>query len=175
MALILGEYYKEDTTEMYLSGTNLTMIPSDIFKLTNLEVLHLNHNQIKTIPKKINQLKKLKSLKISYNRLDSIPHELFALSQLENLHLSHNRIKKVTYDLTKLIHLKELYLFGNDIRGLTLPKYINNLDQIKEILNYNTELIRVRKNIAKIKIQVWIQNYVLPKYCIYTDDICINI
>ena len=175
MALILGEYYKEDTTEMYLSGTNLTMIPTDIFKLTNLEVLHLNHNQIKKIPKQINQLKKLKSLKISYNQLNTIPRELFALSQLENLHLSHNRIKQVTYDLNKLIHLKELYLFGNDIRGLPLPKYINNLDQIKEILDYNTELIRINKNMAKIKIQMWIQNYVLPKYYTYSNEICISI
>ena len=115
MALILGEYYEEDTTEIYLSGTNLTMIPTAIFKLTNLEVLHLNHNQIKKIPKQINQLKKLKSLKISYNQLDTIPRELFALSQLENLHM------------------------------------------------------------AKIKIQMWIQNYVLPKYYTYTDDICISI
>ena len=176
MALILEEYYDTNTTEMYLSGRNLTIIPENIFKLTKLEVLHLNHNNITKIPKQIAHLKKLKSLKLSYNKLNHIPSEIFMLTELEHLHLSHNKIHKIALDILKLSHLKELYLFGNNIYGLTLPKYINNYKQIKEQLdNFDTKLEKSKQDIARIHIQIWLRYNILPKYYSYDDTIYLSI
>jgi len=67
--LILGKYYKYDTTELNLTNNELTQIPPEIGQLQQLHSLFLFNNKLTQIPPEIGQLQQLRTLSLSYNQL----------------------------------------------------------------------------------------------------------
>ncbi|KAK5137580.1 hypothetical protein LTR08_007875 [Meristemomyces frigidus] len=65
--------------QLYLSGNQLTALPSELFTLTNITVLSLRNNELSEIPPAIGRLDKLKELNISGNGLRYLPWELLEL------------------------------------------------------------------------------------------------
>ncbi|CAG8486248.1 9724_t:CDS:10, partial [Dentiscutata heterogama] len=53
-------------TELYLSGNQLSSLPEDIDKLTNLSVLHVNGNRLTTLPAELSKIRKLMVLDIKH-------------------------------------------------------------------------------------------------------------
>lgn len=102
------------TSEINLSGKNLSKVPKDILddksiikldvsdnnlvgslpaeirKLTNLEVLLASNNKMTGIPAEIGQLSKLKIANFSNNNLSGLPLEIGNLNKLETLDLRGN-------------------------------------------------------------------------------------
>ena len=74
-------------TSLCLAHLELTVLPSEIGKLTALRHLNLEHNNLKTIPAEIGNLISLNELNLSCNLLDSIPSETSNLTQLNYLYL----------------------------------------------------------------------------------------
>jgi Leucine-rich repeat (LRR) protein len=59
-----------------LGGNQLTVLPSEIGQLTNLDTLRLEGNQLTVLPPEIGQLASLRRLALDGNRLTTLPREL---------------------------------------------------------------------------------------------------
>ncbi len=121
----------ESTTELSLRDCSLDSIPSEIFKLRNLEFLDLSLNLIKKLPDEIGELQNLRELSISYNLLDHISPEISQLKNLENLWLLDNELNSIPYGICDLSKLKELNLNGNKIQEL--PNCIPKMDSLERL------------------------------------------
>lgn len=74
-----------------LSNNSLTgALPSQIQKLSKLEVLNVSNNNMTGIPAEVGQLSKLKVLNYANNQITGLPNELGNLTQLQTLDLSGN-------------------------------------------------------------------------------------
>jgi Leucine-rich repeat (LRR) protein len=65
--------------KLFLSGNNITRLPSEFFGLENLTVLSLRGNLITSIPPTISRLRRLQELNISCNRIERLPWQLLDL------------------------------------------------------------------------------------------------
>nr|AAL36557.1 cytoskeletal actin-modulating protein [Mus musculus] len=91
-------------------------VPDDIFKLDDLSVLDLSHNQLTECPRELENAKNMLVLNLSHNGIDSIPNQLFInLTDLLYLDLSENRLESLPPQMRRLVHLQTLVLNGNPL------------------------------------------------------------
>ena len=67
---------REGKNELYLSDKQITDLPSEIAKLTNLQTIYLHENQLTQLPKSLVQLKKLETIGMEGNPITSPPPEI---------------------------------------------------------------------------------------------------
>ena len=132
---------------LYLGGNSLSgAIPTEIGKLTNLEGLWLDHNSLSgTIPTEIGKLTNLEQLGLHNNSLSgTIPAEIGKLTALEILRLHNNSLSgTIPTEIGKLTNLRRLDLGGNGLSG-AIPAEISNLTNLTHLyLNDN----RLRLNV----------------------------
>ncbi|MFX1314269.1 MAG: leucine-rich repeat domain-containing protein [Promethearchaeota archaeon] len=101
-----------------LQGWELKTIPEQIFNLTELVSLSLEHNLIEQIPESISDLISLKTLYLDYNQIKIFPNSLIKVPSLEFLSLNNNFISSIPRDLINYKSLKELKIRLNNIREL---------------------------------------------------------
>ncbi len=92
---IIERAAEEKSTELDLHGEDITTLPAEIGKLTDLTKLYLPFNQLTSIPSELGNLTNLTVLYVHANQLTSIPAELGNLKNLEMLNLYDN--KTLTY------------------------------------------------------------------------------
>lgn len=116
-------YNQTDTVELILSGNNLTSLPSEMGKMTKLEVLKLDHNRLEgSLIAEIRKMP-LRVLDASFNNMTGMPAEIGQLTKLEKLDYSHNQITNLPNELANLRNnLKELNLSGNPLSPETISK-----------------------------------------------------
>ncbi|XP_020033034.1 protein flightless-1 homolog isoform X2 [Castor canadensis] len=91
-------------------------VPDDIFKLDDLSVLDLSHNQLTECPRELENAKNMLVLNLSHNSIDTIPNQLFiSLTDLLYLDLSENRLESLPPQMRRLAHLQTLLLSGNPL------------------------------------------------------------
>ncbi|XP_029413961.1 protein flightless-1 homolog isoform X4 [Nannospalax galili] len=91
-------------------------VPDDIFKLDDLSVLDLSHNQLTECPRELENAKNMLVLNLSHNSIDSIPNQLFInLTDLLYLDLSENHLESLPPQMRRLVHLQTLVLNGNPL------------------------------------------------------------
>ncbi|XP_078491271.1 protein flightless-1 homolog isoform X2 [Ciona intestinalis] len=96
-------------------------IPTDIFKLEDLSVLDLSHNQLTAVPQDLENCKTLLVLNMSHNQIESIPPQLFInLTDLLHLDWSNNNLETLPPQLRRLVHLKILILNDNPLLHVQL-------------------------------------------------------
>ncbi|KAI9268808.1 hypothetical protein BY458DRAFT_511113 [Sporodiniella umbellata] len=98
---------------LQLQNNNIQELPSELWRLTNLEELNLGHNQLKLIPKEIRFLTRLKGLFLHSNNLESIPSEIGQLGNMTVLDLSDNQLTFLPAELLSL-KLLQFWTEGND-------------------------------------------------------------
>jgi internalin A len=163
---MIAQAEEEQWKELDLSGMNLSMVPSEIGDLTNLNSLDLRSNQIKTLPESIGNLSNLNSLDLKSNRLEILPESIGNLIELESLDLRGNRLKTLPESIGNLKRLKSIPLWGNQLN--TLPESIGNLTNIEYLHLWGNQLNTLPEsigNLFKIKlIDLWNnQLKILPK------------
>ena len=153
---------------LFLSGNNLTHIPSHSFEslhaletlyiednpltqgispdaflgLFNLRLLSISNNQLDRIVKgTFNGLENLEELNLSCNRLFELPKDsLLQLKNLRILNLSENKLSSLSTELlSQTPYLQYVYLHSNPIRLLS-PETFRHLSTLKWLSIHTTQL-----------------------------------
>jgi internalin A len=148
LLLLIDQAADEGWTELDLSGNNLTELPPEIGKLTQLETLILGRvekwkwvedkliptlvtNQLTTLPAELAALKNLKTLDLSGNSLVIVPHCVFQLPALASLIGVSIGLSEIPAAISTLTHLTKLSLSSNQIS--VIPEGIGNLTHLTEL------------------------------------------
>lgn len=127
---------KPSGNKLDLSGQQLTKVPEDVFRQTNLEELDLSNNQLTgALPGEIRFLQNLKILKASDNLMTGVPAEIGQLKNLKILNLANNQLTGLPYELG---NLKNLVTF--DLSGNKYSEY--DLNIIKQSLPATTNIVK---------------------------------
>lgn len=139
---IIDRAADEQWKELDLAGMELTELPPEIGKLTQLESLILGKfdreksksigNQLTDLPSEIEKLTSLTNLSLSKNQITEIPVVIGKLTSLTNLDLSKNQITKIPSAIGKLVNLNVLDLSKNKITEI--PVAISKLINLDELL-----------------------------------------
>jgi len=114
--------------KLYILGL-IGEIPTEIGKLSNLQLLWLNNNQLTgEIPTEIGKLSNLQWLYLYNNQLTGeIPTEIGKLSNLQRLQLFNNELTgEIPTEIGKLSNLQWLYLFNNNL-SKNIPEEVKKL------------------------------------------------
>lgn len=90
LSLTIRHCKRSKSIKLDLSGKGISIVPQEIYQLTDLEVLDLSNNKIAIIDSKISNLTKLSFLNISNNQILSLPQSIANLSNLEVFNASGN-------------------------------------------------------------------------------------
>ncbi len=132
-----------------LSYNHLTSLPVTIGRLSQLIKLNLSQNQLRRLPKEIGRLSSLTQLYLQSNNLTSIPKEIGRLSWLTLLCLQHNNLTSIPKEIGCLSDLMEFYCSSN--RLTHLPPEIGNLSQLRDLqLDDNLLLFTLKKDFQQV-------------------------
>lgn len=114
-------YNQTDVTTLILSSNNLKTLPSEMGRMTKLEVLKLDHNQLQgSLIAEIRKMP-LRLLDVSYNNMTGIPAEIGQLHALQTLNYSNNKITGLPNELANLKNnLLEFNLTNNPLSQNTI-------------------------------------------------------
>jgi internalin A len=149
---LINQAADEGWTELDLAGHNLTELPPEIGRLTQLETLILGRqkkdskgqprwrykgdryvavvvgNDLMTLPTEIKALKNLKNLDISGNPWGSFPPVVTELNSLEKLTSVESDLMTIPEAIAQLSNLTMLSLHSNQIT--TIPEAIAQLSNL---------------------------------------------
>ena len=139
---------KEKSTFLDLSGSQLTELPAEIGKLTNLTELNLRATQLTELPAEIGKLTNLKKLDLINTQLTELPAEIGKLTNLTRLYLTNTQLTKLPAEIGKLTSLTRLYLTNTQLARV--PAEIGKLTNLTKLyLNY-TQLTELPAEIGKL-------------------------
>jgi len=78
--------------ELHLDYNELTYLPNEITRLSNLKVLTLRGNKLARLPEDCRGLTALRELDISKNKITRLPRSLALLENLSSVKLKHNQL-----------------------------------------------------------------------------------
>ncbi|MDD2656355.1 MAG: leucine-rich repeat domain-containing protein [Patescibacteria group bacterium] len=124
------------TNKLDLSSQNLSKVPDNTFKQTNLQELDISNNKLTgSLQAEIRHLQNLRVLNMSNNHLTGVPAEIGQLSKLEILDLSNNQLTGLPNELGNLKNLKTLNISGNNYSA-------QDLEVIKKRLASDVNIIK---------------------------------
>ncbi|CAO3638699.1 unnamed protein product [Mucor fragilis] len=103
--------YLEKLSSLLLQNNNLKTIPSELWRLVNLQELNLGCNQLEILPKEIGLLTNLQELFLHSNQLVDIPSQIGHLQQLQVLDLTDNRLESLPGELVWRLQLKNMWRY----------------------------------------------------------------
>ena len=124
--------YFHNLKEIFLTYLVISIIPLELYELSNLQVINLSNNKITNIHKEIGKLSNLKRLYLDWNIISNIPEEICQLTNLEILSIGGNMISQLPNNIGQLSNLKELIIYSNNISEL--PEGIGNLVNLEELI-----------------------------------------
>ncbi|BBI16314.1 leucine-rich repeat domain-containing protein [Neochlamydia sp. S13] len=142
------ESYSKDIRKLNVARIGLTLLPSEIGQLSQLQTLELSNNQLTTLPAEIRQLSQLQCLYLENNYLTTLPAEIGQLSQLQRLHLENNQLTNLPAEIRQLSQLQRLYLNKNQLT--TLPAEIWQLSQLQRLKLDNNQLTTLPTKIGQL-------------------------
>ncbi|MBW4593800.1 MAG: leucine-rich repeat domain-containing protein [Brasilonema angustatum HA4187-MV1] len=142
---VIEEAASEGARELDLSGNELTVLPPEIGKLTQLKKLIIGKykyndagcidgtigNNLSALPTEIGQLHHLEKLQVTDNRLSSLPAEIGQLTNLQTLHLGSNQLSALPAEIGQLTNLQTLLLWDNQLSAL--PAEIGQLTNLQTL------------------------------------------
>jgi internalin A len=161
----------QDAVRLDLSGQGLTALPPELGRLTQLQFLHVSHNQLTALPPELGRLTQLQDLDVSHNQLTSLPPEMGNLTQLQHLavfgnqlttlppelgrltqlqflHVSHNQLTALPPELGRLTRLQGLNVTGNQLT--TLPPELGRLTQLQDLVVPGNQLTALPPELGRL-------------------------
>ena len=121
-----------------LSAQHLTLLPSGMSLLLNLERLNLASNLLSTLPADLSKLSRLRYLNLRQNNFREFPAVLSNMIALEILDMSRNKIKKWPTAPGTLLNIRILSVARNRLEDL--PRYISDMHDLRMIKCENNPL-----------------------------------
>ncbi|MBE7382461.1 MAG: leucine-rich repeat domain-containing protein [Leptolyngbya sp. SIO1E4] len=163
---LIDQAAEEGWAELDLTGQNLTELPSEIGKLTQLEVLILGKwsdeyeyfgNRLTALPPEIGLLSNLKILQVAGdlsdrsngNQLSELPPEIGQLQSLQQLDLSENQLSALPPEIGQLQSLQQLDLSENQLSAL--PPEIAQLQSLQQLYLRSNQLSALPPEIAQLQ------------------------
>ncbi|KAF0685059.1 Aste57867_22987 [Aphanomyces stellatus] len=158
--------------ELNLADLHLSVLPSQIMRMSTLrtlnlrnnclislpvdfvesfpllETLNLAQNQLTHLPPDIGGLQKLKKCFIQDNHLKSLPMSLMSCNKLEELFAQHNTICEIPEEFALLSSLQSLSVADNELK--TLPKALNSLVKLKLVDLSGNALTEVPEHLRRL-------------------------
>lgn len=134
---------------VYLSHSNLKIIPSNIKHIKGLEVLALNHNEIVEVPEAIGDLEKLIWLILNNNKIRMLPKSIGRLQSLEELRLDTNELTRLPYFIGNFESLKKLHLGNNRLDNF--PDIIIEMESLTQLSLSDNLISDIPENIIAMK------------------------
>ena len=110
---------RQKAEKLDLSNSNLALLPSDIFLLTDLKELDLSNNRINILDEKISALQKLTYLNLGNNQLNELPKSLSDLPMLKFLNITNNPLEDCYLPLVNCSSANLQKLLREQCRGNT--------------------------------------------------------
>jgi hypothetical protein len=114
-----------------LNDYQLSQLPHELWRLSNLQELYLENNQLSQLPPEIGQLTNLQALHLDNNKLSQLPPELWQLTNLQELYLSDNQLDEISPEIAQLSNLRELSLSKTKLKRL--PSEIGQLTGLQTL------------------------------------------
>jgi hypothetical protein len=89
-----------DITDLFLIGSSLSSLPSELFTLVNLTKMNLFNNDLDEIPSDITKLTQLNTLLLTENRLTTLPNGIGTIPSLTKLGLKGNPLVSLPAELS---------------------------------------------------------------------------
>eukprot|EP00741_Cyanophora_paradoxa_P015982 tig00000042_g15428.t1 len=124
--------------KLWLSGNQLTSLPSEIGALAALQELHVEGNQLTALPPEIGLLC-LQKLDASNNQLTALPPDINRLFALQQLNASRNQLTTLPSEIGHLAVLRGLDVSGNQLTAL--PSEIGRLDALVTLSVHNNPVV----------------------------------
>lgn len=161
-----------DVEKVILHHNELSYVPANLFRCTNLKILDLSNNGLTSLPdlfqycqltnliaknnqlnnnglpKEFSQCHSLKELNLSGNSLSEFPEQVLDFHNLKFLYLGGNGMKNVSKDVRKLKHLQVLSLGGNQITEL--PLSVGSLTNLQALVLCDNQIESLPANIANL-------------------------
>jgi Leucine-rich repeat (LRR) protein len=151
------EYLKHISTLSFFTN-NISLIPSQLCQLINLNSLVLSCNKITSLPTEIGYLTNLKRLYLFGNKLITLPEELCSLPNLKMLNVSDNYINILPTYMGNLTKLTKLYLHGNNYQNenkwndfKSVPSEFGNLHNLKILYLHNKNIISLPNHLTNLQ------------------------
>jgi small GTP-binding protein len=148
----------EQWKELDLAGMNLTELPPEIGKLTQLEKLILGKwddktnksigNNLTSLPSEIGKLTNLTELWLDSNQITAIPEAIGKLTNLTELWLNSNQITAIPEAIGKLTNLTGLWLSSNQITAI--PEAIGKLTNLTWLRLDSNQITAIPEAIGKL-------------------------
>lgn len=122
------------TERVDLHGKGLTKVPAEIFARTDIRELDLSDNALKdSLPSELGRLTGLEVLDVSGNAMTGLPAEVGRLSNLRILDVSDNRLTGLPLEIGDLRNLQVLDVRGNRYSEKDLNDIISRLPPTAEV------------------------------------------
>ncbi|CAL8079759.1 unnamed protein product [Calicophoron daubneyi] len=117
-----------DLQILVVTSGSLSQFPSFHFS-SSLTLLDLSENSLTELPPDIADLQSLKVISLARNQLREIPEEFYSLAQLQSVDLGENRLTELSSSIWKLKGLQVLTCSGNKLTEL--PEEITCLSHLQ--------------------------------------------
>lgn len=136
-------------TKLDLSLNGLTIVPSWIGDLGNLQSLNLNNNKVEKIEPGIERIAGLQELSLYKNNLSEVPAMLYTMKSLKVIDLYYNHIPRIDRGVENWKDLEILYLANNEI--YSLPEEIGQLTKLRELYLHHNKLSNLPASVGNLK------------------------
>ncbi|XP_054284183.1 leucine-rich repeat protein SHOC-2-like [Macrosteles quadrilineatus] len=130
-------YDPNNILELHLPTVGLALLPENIDRFKNLQVLDASYNKLDWLPDKIVTLKFLRELILSDCSLSHLPSNFNELKSLEKLVLDRNQLTDVEKCLDELPRLAYVDLYDNLLESLPIsPDCLPNIQMVDFAFNF---------------------------------------
>ncbi len=151
-----------DLNKLDLRYEQLTILPDNIAKLSNLTTLNLELNQLTSLPELIGNLSRLTELNLENNQLVSLPESIGNLINLTKLDLGENQLTSLPESIGNLSSLRTVDLGGNQLTSL--PESTIDLNQLYSIHLCDTLVdLSILKDLTDLKYVSFLNIFWLPR------------
>src|SRR5690606_4230597 len=89
-------------TRLELSGNQISTLPTDIARLSNLRSIWMSNNLLQELPENFGQMTSLDQFNFQSNRLRSLPASIGNLQQVTRAFLHRNLLESLPVEITQL-------------------------------------------------------------------------